>query len=101
MPLISPSRCRMCEAKDSRLIAQERDNEALRKRVAELESIQREQEQVVLDAGPITCRNGLQHERHEGCLYCERDAALELIELSDEERNERLEKWRKFLEHKE
>jgi hypothetical protein len=33
-------------------------------------AIQAEGESILLQAGPITCRDGKQHERWEGCLYC-------------------------------
>ena len=38
--------------------------------IAELRALQDEQEQIVLAVGPITCRNGVSHERHGGCVYC-------------------------------
>lgn len=38
--------------------------------LAALRAIRAEEEQIVFDAGPITCRNGVSHERIDDCLYC-------------------------------
>lgn len=38
---------------------------------------------VLAGIGPITCRNGVQHPHHDGCLYCERDSALDRAEQSE------------------
>lgn len=53
-------------------------------RVLELEAEREEQLSILTSVGPITCRNGKQHEHYDGCVYC-RIEALEaaLKEIAD------------------
>jgi len=63
----------------------EQENATLKKRVEELEAIQKEQQDIVFGNYPLKCRNGESHPFEEGCLYCRAEQAesrikeLELI----------------------
>ena len=56
-------------------------------RVLELEAERAEQLSILTSVGPITCRNGKQHEHYDGCVYCRieelEDALEELIFASE------------------
>ena len=52
-----------------------KDNETLQAKIKKFKDLEAEQEQILSETEQITCRNGVKHERHKDCLYCERDNA--------------------------
>lgn len=56
----------------------------LRDLIADWRRLKAEQQEQ-LDC-PITCRNGFQHDRYDGCIYCALDDARHAAEMAQEER---------------
>jgi hypothetical protein len=55
-----------------------------RRQLAEAQAILKEQESVLFEVGPITCRNGVKHDRIDGCLYCEIERMRPVVEGAKE-----------------